>query len=82
MNKTLSKKLEEAARKYSKKSTLGLKDSYIKGGEFINKRSDKQYTQKDMYHLLYEGVYHFLSNQGKPIAQADIKTYFKNYIKK
>lgn len=82
MNKALSKKLEQAARKHAKSTTLGSKDSFTKGGEFINKNSEKQYTEKDMLQMLTEGVLHFLHAHDKTISGQTIKTYFKNYMKK
>jgi hypothetical protein len=79
MNKALSKKLEQAGRKHAKSTTLGLKDSFIKGGEFVNKHSDKQYTEKDMYQILHEGLNHFSGDES--VTPTNIKKYFNTYIK-
>lgn len=83
MNKALSKKLEQVARKHSKSNNvLGAKDSFIKGGEFINKNSEKQYTEKDMFQITYDALGYFAYKNNIIISGKDITKWFKTYIKK
>lgn len=82
MNKKFSKKLEQAARKHSKSTTLGPKNSFIEGAEFTNKHSEKQYTQKDMFQIVYDSVGYFAHKHNIIIDGRYLTKWFKNYIKK
>lgn len=83
MNKFFSKKAAEASRKHEKKDKLTKsRNCFMSGVEFCDKNSPKQYTEKDMFQLLYDGVGHFANKNDITINGRELQSWFKKTLKK
>lgn len=82
MNKKFSKKIEQAARRHEKLADNRNRNCFKTGAEFWDKNSPKQFTEKDMFQMLYDGVGHFAYKNNITINGYDLTKWFKKYIKK
>ena len=81
MNKAFLKEATEASRKHEKKGDNRNRNCFVEGVTFCDKNSPKQYTEKDMYQMLCDGMGHFAHKNNLTINVADLKSWFKTYIK-
>lgn len=81
MNKTFSKQAETASRKHEKKGEGKSRHCFMEGVVFCNKNSPKQFTEDDMFQILYDGVGNFALQHKLEIKSSDLKQWFKKYIK-
>jgi len=82
MNKAFSKKAVEASRKHEKKGESRNRNCFVEGVNFCDKNSPKQFTEKDMFQLLYDGIGHFAHKNNLTINGKDLQNWFKKNIKK
>jgi hypothetical protein len=82
MNKQFSKKVEQAARKHEKLADNRNRNCFTAGAQFCDKNSSKQYTEKDMFQMLYDGVGHFAHKNNITINGNQLQKWFKEYIRK
>ena len=79
MNKSLSKKIEQASRKHEKLADNRNRNCFKAGAEFYDKNSPKQFTKEDMFQMLYDGAGYFAHNI--TTSARDLTKWFNEHIK-
>jgi len=81
MNKSFGKKIEQAARKHEKTLDNRNRNCFKAGAEFCDKNSPKQFSKKDAFQILYDGIGHFAYKNNIVINGRELTKWFNEYVK-